>query len=85
MANVQVLVEKMCSADKDFRYMACNDLLVELKKPDFKLAERMERKVCSSVATHTQLVEQLLKLLLEDISSEVQHLAVKWWSGYFLS
>lgn len=79
MANIQVLAEKMCSADKDFRYMACNDLLVEIKKPEFKLAERMERKVCFVVESHSlQLVDQLLKLLLGDVNSEVQHLAVKW-------
>ena len=44
MASVQVLLDKMTSLDKDFRYMACNDLIVELKKPDFKINERIERK-----------------------------------------
>ncbi len=42
---MQALVEKMSSSDKDFRYMACNDLLAEIKKGDFKVNERLERKV----------------------------------------
>lgn len=85
MANVQVLIEKMGSADKDYRYMACNDLIKELQKPEFKLTERLERKVrlflpAHKILTHLflQLVEQLLKLL-EDTNGEVQSLAVKWY------
>eukprot|EP00047_Mylnosiga_fluctuans_P004072 m.232562 g.232562 ORF g.232562 m.232562 type:complete len:1239 (+) comp12377_c0_seq1:72-3788(+) len=66
MANLQVLMEKMQSADKDFRYMACSDLMAELRKPDFRINERVERKLV-----------QLLLSLLEDTNGEVQSLAVK--------
>ena len=52
MANVQVLIEKMGSADKDYRYMACNDLIKELQKPEFKLTERLERKVRLFLPAH---------------------------------
>ncbi len=45
MANIQALLDKMTSSDKDLRFMACSDLITELKKPDFKINERVERKV----------------------------------------
>ncbi|KAL8584365.1 Cullin-associated NEDD8-dissociated protein 1 [Nucella lapillus] len=63
MAN---LLEKMTSSDKDFRFMATNDLMVELQKNSIKLDDNSERKV----------VKMLLKLL-EDKNGEVQNLAVK--------
>lgn len=60
------LLEKMTSTDKDFRFMAANDLMMELQKDSIKLDEESERKV----------VAMLLKLL-EDKNGEVQNLAVK--------
>uniref|UniRef100_A0A8B9JT49 Cullin-associated and neddylation-dissociated 2 (putative) n=1 Tax=Astyanax mexicanus TaxID=7994 RepID=A0A8B9JT49_ASTMX len=60
------LLEKMTSTDKDFRFMATNDLMMELQKDSIKLDEDSERKV----------VTMLLKLL-EDKNGEVQNLAVK--------
>uniref|UniRef100_A0A3Q3EA19 Uncharacterized protein n=1 Tax=Labrus bergylta TaxID=56723 RepID=A0A3Q3EA19_9LABR len=50
-----------------FRFMATNDLMLELQKDSIKLDEDSERKV----------VTMLLKLL-EDKNGEVQNLAVKW-------
>lgn len=58
----------MNSSDKDFRFMATNDLMAELQKETIKLDEECERKV----------VKMLLKLL-EDKNGEVQNLAVKWY------
>ena len=55
------------SRDKDFRYMATSDLLAELSKETFKPDSDGERKICKCV----------LKLL-NDQSSDVQGLAVKW-------
>ncbi|XP_005997881.1 cullin-associated NEDD8-dissociated protein 1 [Latimeria chalumnae] len=70
MANVSYhisnLLEKMTSTDKDFRFMATNDLMLELQKDSIKLDEESEKKV----------VKMLLKLL-EDKNGEVQNLAVK--------
>ncbi|XP_044740859.1 cullin-associated NEDD8-dissociated protein 1 isoform X2 [Chrysoperla carnea] len=70
MANVSYqisnLLEKMCSTDKDFRFMATNDLMNELQKDSIKLDDESERKV----------VRMVLKLL-EDKNGEVQNLAVK--------
>lgn len=70
MANVSYhianLLEKMMSSDKDFRFMATNDLMAELQKDSIKLDDDSERKV----------VKMLLKLL-EDKNGEVQNLAVK--------
>ncbi|KAI1290335.1 Cullin-associated Nedd8-dissociated protein 1 [Halotydeus destructor] len=60
------LLEKMQSTDKDFRFMATNDLMVELQKDAIKLDDDSERKI----------VRMLLKLL-EDKNGEVQNLAVK--------
>ncbi|CAB0016114.1 unnamed protein product, partial [Nesidiocoris tenuis] len=57
----------MTSSDKDFRFMATNDLMSELQKDSIKLDDDSERKV----------VKMLLKLL-EDKNGEVQNLAVKW-------
>lgn len=58
----------MQSTDKDFRFMATNDLMAELQKDSMRLDDDCERKV----------VKQLLKLL-EDKNGEVQNLAVKWY------
>lgn len=58
----------MQSSDKDFRFMAANDLMTELQKDSIKLDDDSERKV----------VKMLLKLL-EDKNGEVQNLAVKWY------
>lgn len=60
------LLEKMTSSDKDFRFMATNDLMSELQKDSIKLDDDSERKV----------VKMLLRLL-EDKNGEVQNLAVK--------
>ena len=67
--NVTVLTivfVKMTSTDKDFRFMATNDLMTELQKDSIKLDDDSERKV----------VKMLLKLL-EDKNGEVQNLAVR--------
>ncbi|XP_058986020.1 cullin-associated NEDD8-dissociated protein 1 isoform X3 [Musca domestica] len=60
------LLEKMTSNDKDFRFMATNDLMTELQKDSIKLDDESEKKV----------VRMVLKLL-EDKNGEVQNLAVK--------
>lgn len=70
MSNVSYhianLLEKMASSDKDFRFMATNDLMGELQKDSIKLDDDSERKV----------VKMLLRLL-EDKNGEVQNLAVR--------
>ncbi|KAK3749091.1 hypothetical protein RRG08_034063 [Elysia crispata] len=64
--HIANLLEKMTSSDKDFRFMATNDLMAELQKDSIKLDDDSERKV----------VKMLLKLL-GDKNGEVQNLAVK--------
>uniref|UniRef100_A0A8C5SJ39 Uncharacterized protein n=1 Tax=Laticauda laticaudata TaxID=8630 RepID=A0A8C5SJ39_LATLA len=66
--HISNLLEKMTSSDKDFRFMATNDLMTELQKDSIKLDDDSERKV----------VKMILKLL-EDKNGEVQNLAVKWY------
>jgi len=66
ISNLSTLIEKMNSLDKDFRFMATNDLMVELQNDSIKLDDESERKI----------VKVLLKLL-EDKNGEVQNLAVK--------
>ena len=63
---------QMTSSDKDFRFMATNDLMSELHKDSIKLDDESEKKV----------VRMLLKLL-EDKNGEVQNLAVKWYVPIF--
>lgn len=60
-------LSQMASSDKDFRFMATNDLMGELQKDSIKLDDDSERKV----------VKMLLRLL-EDKNGEVQNLAVRW-------
>lgn len=57
---------QMTSPDKDFRFMATNDLMAELQKDSIKLDDESEKKV----------VRVVLRLL-EDKNGEVQNLAVK--------
>uniref|UniRef100_A0A8D0KTV9 Cullin-associated NEDD8-dissociated protein 1 n=1 Tax=Strix occidentalis caurina TaxID=311401 RepID=A0A8D0KTV9_STROC len=72
--HISNLLEKMTSSDKDFRFMATNDLMTELQKDSIKLDDDSERKV----------VKMILKLL-EDKNGEVQNLAVKWYVFFFYS
>jgi hypothetical protein len=58
----------MTSNDKDFRFMATNDLMSELQKDSIKLDDESEKKVVKAVLR-----------LLEDKNGEVQNLAVKWY------
>lgn len=64
--NLNSIIEKMSSRDKDFRYMATSDLLTELQKENFKKDNDSERRIVST----------LIKLL-EDPSGDLQGLAVK--------
>jgi len=64
--HITNLLEKMTSADKDYRFMAINDLTAELQRDSIKLDDESEKKV----------IKQLLKLL-EDKNGEVQNLAVR--------
>jgi cullin-associated NEDD8-dissociated protein 1 len=64
--HISSLLDKMNSVDKDFRFMATNDLMTELQKDSIKLDDDSERKV----------VQGVLKLV-EDKNGEVQNLAVK--------
>jgi hypothetical protein len=43
--QISGLLEKMLSTDKDFRFMATNDLMVELQKESIKLDDDTERRV----------------------------------------
>ncbi|VDN24737.1 unnamed protein product [Gongylonema pulchrum] len=66
MYQITSLLEKMASVDKDYRFMATNDLMVELRNDSIKLDDDSERKIVRTVVK-----------LLEDKNSEVQNLAVK--------
>lgn len=43
--HIANLLEKMTSADKDYRFMATNDLMSELQKDSIKLDDDSEKKV----------------------------------------
>jgi len=60
--NLNAVLEKMGRSDKDFRFMAASDLLAELKKENFKIEPAQEKK----------LGDALLKLLIHDLSGDVQ-------------
>lgn len=63
---VGVILEKITSKDKDYRYMATSDLLNELQKDTFKTDTDTERKV-----SHIVLQQ------LDDVSGDVSGIAVK--------
>lgn len=48
MATLNALLDKAGSWDKDERYMATNDLIVELSK-DIKIDELMEKRIVAAV------------------------------------
>eukprot|EP00198_Chlamydomonas_reinhardtii_P014096 XP_001703433.1 predicted protein [Chlamydomonas reinhardtii] len=62
---IVVILEKITSKDKDFRYMATSDLLHELQKDTFKVDSEQERKLCNVILTQ-----------LEDPSGDISNLAV---------
>eukprot|EP00123_Amoebidium_parasiticum_P018557 comp24239_c0_seq1/m.44810 comp24239_c0_seq1/g.44810 ORF comp24239_c0_seq1/g.44810 comp24239_c0_seq1/m.44810 type:complete len:1254 (-) comp24239_c0_seq1:279-4040(-) len=64
--TIQTLLEKMKNPDKDYRFMAANDLNVELQRGTFKVGADAEGKVVKAVLD-----------LLDDTNGEVQNLAVK--------
>mmetsp|Transcript_31002 Transcript_31002/g.77547 ORF Transcript_31002/g.77547 Transcript_31002/m.77547 type:complete len:1225 (+) Transcript_31002:85-3759(+) len=64
--SLALILDKMSSRDKDFRYMATSDLLGELQKDTFKMDNESERKLCHMIIT-----------LLSDAAGDVQGLAVK--------
>jgi len=47
--------EQMTSSDKDFRFMATNDLMSELQKDSIKLDDDSERKVSPIQITDGQM------------------------------
>lgn len=57
----------MSNEDRDFRYMALNDLMNELQKETFHMEIAVETKVVKAVVQ-----------LFNDKNGEVQNLAVKW-------
>jgi len=61
-----LILEKIASKDKDFRYMATSDLLNELQKDNFKADAEMEKKLCTAILNQ-----------LEDPSGDISGLAVK--------
>eukprot|EP00850_Spirogloea_muscicola_P001276 SM000004S15146 [mRNA] locus=s4:1584727:1593967:+ [translate_table: standard] len=63
---VGLILEKIASKDKDFRYMATSDLLNELQRDTFKADTETERKV-----------SQIVLQQLEDASGDISGLAVK--------
>lgn len=65
-----LIMEKLGSKDKDFRYMATNDLQNELGKESFKVGGDIEQDLCKAVLA-----------LLEDVSGDISGLAVKWYGG----
>ncbi|GIL42737.1 hypothetical protein Vafri_669 [Volvox africanus] len=60
-----IILEKIASKDKDFRYMATSDLLHELQKEFFKADAELEKKLCAVVLNQ-----------LEDPSGDISNLAV---------
>lgn len=63
---IQTLLERMTSTDKDFRFMATNDLMSELQKENVRWDDDSETKVTYQIVG-----------LLKDKNGEVQNLAVK--------
>ncbi|MEW5303601.1 MAG: hypothetical protein WDW36_006278 [Sanguina aurantia] len=64
-STLQLILEKIVSKDKDFRYMATSDLLNELKKDGFRADADLERKLSNVILNQ-----------LEDASGDISNLAV---------
>lgn len=64
--SVQNLLERMTNADKDFRFMATNDLISELQNENMNWDDEGE----------TRITHQIISLL-KDKNGEVQNLAVR--------
>ncbi|MCO5605038.1 hypothetical protein L7F22_059215 [Adiantum nelumboides] len=63
---VGIILEKIASKDKDYRYMATSDLLNELLKDTFRADSDLERKVSHIVLSQ-----------LDDASGDISGIAVK--------
>ena len=54
----------MTSSDKDFRFMATNDLMTELQKDSIKLDDESERKVeydlCSFIRENSEFTSSFI-------------------------
>ncbi|KDN52549.1 TIP120-domain-containing protein [Tilletiaria anomala UBC 951] len=66
-AFVATLLEKMRSADPDYRYMALNDLITRAKSDDF---------IVKDVGTESRTVNQVLEMM-KDTNGEVKNMTVK--------
>uniref|UniRef100_A0A6G1SA80 Cullin-associated NEDD8-dissociated protein 1 n=1 Tax=Aceria tosichella TaxID=561515 RepID=A0A6G1SA80_9ACAR len=64
--SIQSLLDRMTSADKDFRFMATNDLIIEMQQDNIRMDDDSETKVTKQIIG-----------LLGDKNGEVQNLAVK--------
>lgn len=60
----------MLQLDKDLRFMAVNDLILELRKSDFRVGPDMERRMAAAI----------LKLI-EDPVGEVRNQALQWFAA----
>jgi hypothetical protein len=79
----------MTSTDKDFRFMATNDLMTELQKDSIKLDDDSERKVrikfvvSFSLKDDTEQQPQIVTSHFESLKSTVSDvLAVGLYTGY---
>lgn len=66
--NCHIFIFQMGDNDKDYRFMALNDLIAEMGKESFTLDPDGQRKI----------IRKVLELVV-DPSSDVQGLAVKWY------
>ncbi|KAI1239333.1 Cullin-associated NEDD8-dissociated protein 1, partial [Lamprotornis superbus] len=72
--HISNLLEKMTSSDKDFRFMATNDLMTELQKDSIKLDDDSERKVVKMIL---KLLEDKNGYLLGPLVSKVKEYQVE--------
>ncbi|KAF5825502.1 putative cullin-associated nedd8-dissociated protein 1, partial [Dunaliella salina] len=66
MSSMLLILEKINSKDKDFRYMATSDLLNELQKETFRADGDLERRLGDAILAQ-----------LEDQSGDISGMAVK--------
>lgn len=75
VADVAMCLKRFEDADKDHRYMAVSDLLSEIQKPGWKL---------SSAGVDASTVCEKIVQRLDDASSDISALAVKWCAAALL-
>ena len=69
----------MTSVDKDFRFMATNDLMSELQNDSIKLDDDSERKVSKYIISFLQNLNKILFIFKKDCKNFTKITRIQKW------